>query len=647
MSYIDFNKTQLINLQFSLERELLRTNMAGSYASSSIIFTNTRKYHGLLVVPQPLIDDNNHVLLSTVDETIIENNFEFHLSMRMYPHGNHDPKGHKYLREFSSDPNPKLVYRFGSNVLTKETIFAQNDARFLMRYTMTEAAEKVILRIKPFLAFRSVHDYAKANVYADNKHINTLKGAAWQMYKGYSKVFMQFSKDVNYIHIPDWYYNIIYIREIERGYSGTEDLYVPGYFEVEMKKGESVVISAGLEEKNPATFKKQFESEIKKRTPRKSYEHCLENAANEFFVKINKKTEIIAGYPWFGRWGRDTFIALPGLTLTGKDEKTFKAVVKTMLDELKDGLFPNTGLGKNIIFNSVDTSLWFFWALQQYCIITGKKEGIWEEYGRKMKAILNQFAKGTHFNIKMHENGLIWAGEQGKAITWMDAIVHGKPVTPRVGYAVEVNALWYNAIKFSLELAELAKDSNFIKTWKRWPAVIEKSFREKFWDVDRGYLADCATNADQDWTVRPNMIFAVSMPYSPVELSIQRAVVGMVKQQLLTNRGLRSLSPKDKDYKGVYYGNQAERDLAYHQGSVWTWLLGAFAEAYLRVNGEGGKEFIREIFNGFEEVMTEAGIGTISEVYNGDPPHQAGGAISQAWSVAELLRIKWMLESKK
>jgi len=646
MSYIDFNKTQLINLQFSLDRELLRTNRAGSYASSSIIFTNTRKYHGLLVAPQPLIDDSNHVLLSTVDETVIENNFEFHLSMRMYPHGNHDPKGHKYIREFYSDPNPKLVYRFGSNVLTKETIFAENESRILMRYTLTDAAQKVTLRIKPFLAFRNVHEYAKANVYIDNKHLAIDKGAAWQMYKGYSKVYMQFSKEVDYVHIPDWYYNIIYIREIERGYSGTEDLYVPGFFEVELKKGESVVISAGLEEKKPATFKKQFESEIKKRIPRKSYQHCLENAADEFFVKINKRTEIIAGFPWFGRWGRDTFISLPGLTLTRKDEKTFKAVVKTMLDISKDGLFPNTGLGKNVIFNSVDTSLWFFWALQQYSIIFEKKDGIWEEYGKKMKSILNHFAKGTHFNIKMHENGLVWAGEPGKAITWMDAIVHGKPVTPRTGYAVEVNALWYNAIKFSLELAEIANDKAFIKVWGKWPAIIEKSFKEKFWSTQKGYLADCATDVGQDWTVRPNMIFAVSMPYSPVDLSIQRAVVAKVKQELLTSRGLRSISPKDKDYIGIYMGDQAQRDLAYHQGSVWAWLLGAFAEAYLKVYGPNGKEFISELFYGFEEVMTEAGIGTVSEVYNGDPPHHAGGAISQAWSVAELLRIKWMLEKK-
>ena len=450
------------------------------------------------------------------------------------------------------------------------------EARILMRYTLDDAAQKVTLRIKPFLAFRNVHEYAKANVYIDNKHLSIEKGAAWQMYKGYSKVNMQFSKEVEYVHIPDWYYNIIYIREIERGYSGTEDLYVPGFFEVELKKGESVVISAGLEEKNPATFKKQFESEIKKRTQRNSFENCLVNAADEFFVKINKKTEIIAGYPWFGRWGRDTFIALPGLTLTRKDEKTFKAVVKTMLDVMKDGLFPNTGLGKNVIFNSVDTSLWFFWALQQFSIVSGKKAEIWEEYGKKMKSILNHFAKGTHFNIKMHDNGLVWAGEPGKAITWMDAIVHGKPVTPRTGYAVDVNALWYNAIKFSLELADSAQDKAFIKSWGKWPAIIEKSFKEKFWSTEKGYLADCATDVEQDWTVRPNMIFAVSMPYSPVDLSIQRAVVAKVKQELLTSQRLKVVISKRQRLQGHLFWKPCRTRLSLPPGFSVDLVVGCF-----------------------------------------------------------------------
>ncbi len=644
MSYIYFDKTQLINLKYSLDRELLRTNRAGSYASSSIIFTNTRKYHGLLVVPQPLIDDKNHVLLSSIDESVIDNKHEFHLSMRMFPGGIYEPKGHKYLRDFNSDPNPRLVYRIGSNVIVKEFIYAKSEDRILIRYTLQEASGKVTLRLKPFLAYRNVHSLSKSNIDVDTKYKAVTNGARWQMYKGYSHVFMQFSKKPEYIHIPDWHYNIEYIREMERGYESYEDLYVPGYFEVDLKKGESVVISAGLEEKKPATFNKSFNDEVKKRTQRSSYLNCLYNASEEFFVTINKKTEIIAGYPWFGRWGRDSFIALPGLALTSGKEKEFKEVIKTMISELQDGLFPNLGQGKNASYNSVDASLWFFWALQQYKLINNSAEGLWSEYGKYMRSILSSFKEGTHIGVKMHENALLWSGEKGKAITWMDAIVHGKPVTERTGYAVEINALWYNAVCFALELAKKANNRKFVKEWENWPKVFRNSFKTTFWRDDKGYLADYVDENHSDWAVRPNMIFAVSLPYSPVGPYIKNAVLSKVKQELLTVRGLRTLSPKNRDYKGTYRGSQEERDHAYHQGTVWPWLTGAFAESYLKLYGKQGIPFIESIFAGFEEVMTEAGIGTVSEVYDGDPPHKAGGAISQAWNIGELLRIRWILD---
>ncbi|NOX84926.1 MAG: amylo-alpha-1,6-glucosidase [Chlorobi bacterium] len=644
MSYIHFDKTQLINLEFSLEREMLRTNRAGSYSSSTIIFTNTRKYHGLLVVRQPLIDDNNHVLLSTLDETLIENDYEFHLSMRMYPGGVYDPKGHKYLRSFDSEPNPKIVYRVGNIVFSKEYIYADKEDRIMIRYTLIDSQQDVTLRIKPFLAYRNVHSLVKANVDVNKKYTEIKNGAQWQMYRGYEKVSLQFSKSVNYTHVPDWYYNIQYIREMERGYSDTEDLFVPGYFEVEMKKGESVVISAGTREYNPATLKRRFESEVKKRIPREDYESCLLNAASEFFVQIENKTEIIAGYPWFGRWGRDTFIALPGLALTVNDTKKFKSVINTMLGELKEGLFPNLGHGKNVAYNSVDASLWFFWALQQYVLMIGKKEQVWKDYGKSMQNILNKFAKGTLFNISMHTNGLLWQGEKGIALTWMDAVVNGKPVTGRHGYAVEVNALWYNAIAFALELAEAAGDKRFVNKWEKWPEIIRNSFKNTFWDDEDGYLADHVNEEGTNKDVRPNMIFAVSLPHSPVGPYIQASVLEKVKQELLTSRGLRSLSPKNHQYKGNYTGNQDQRDLAYHQGTAWPWLLGAYADAHLKLHGKNEKEHIQSLYEGFEEVMSEAGIGTISEIYDGDPPHTARGALSQAWNVSELLRIKWMLD---
>ena len=640
MSYIDFEKKQLVNLKYSLDRELLRTNRVGGYASSTIINTNTRKYHGLLVVPQPLIDDMNHVLLSTLDETLTINDFDFHLSMRMYPNGHYDPKGHKYIRDFTSDPNPKLIYRLGQTIFTRESIFAVNENRLLLRYTLEDSlADSVTLKIKPFLAYRNVHSLSKANTWVEGKYTKIANGSSWQMYKGYSKVFMQFSKKVEYTHAPDWYYNVEYIREAERGYDSNEDLFVPGTFEIKLKKGESIVLSAAIDENKPATFKKQFQSEINKRTPRNSFENCLSNAADEFFVTTGKKKEIIAGYPWFGRWGRDTFVALPGLTVSRGDTKTFKEVMKTMLSELKDGLFPNVGHGKKVAFNSVDASLWFFWAIQKYSDGLSKKTSVWKDYGKAMKQILGKYKEGTHFHIKMHDNGLIWQGESGKALTWMDAVVHGKPITARTGYAVEINALWYNAIKFGLELAEEAGDKEFIEEWSKWPQIIEDSFVNVFWDAKRRYLADYVNGDYKNWDVRPNMIFAVSMPYSPISENKQHGVLDVVQAELLTTRGLRSLSPKNPAYKGIYEGDEASRDAAYHQGSVWPWLLGAFADAFMKLQGEHGKLFLENLFLDFEKDMSKHGIGTISEIYDGDPPHEGKGGISQAWSVAELLRM--------
>ena len=371
--------------------------------------------------------------------------------------------------------------------------------------------------------------------------------------------------------------------------------------------------------------------------------NCLINSAHQFIVKRGTKTEIVAGFPWFGRWGRDTFISLPGLTLVTGDYKTCKNVIDTMIADLKGPLFPNIGSGSNCAYNSVDASLWFFWALQQYAMFTGTQNSVWKEYGKKMVMILDGYRAGTLFNIRMQENGLLYAGEPGKALTWMDAIVHGKPVTPRIGMPVEINALWYNAICFSIEVAKKAGDQAFIEAWEPIAAAIPKAFVRTFWSPSKKYLADYVDGEYKDWSERPNMVIATSLPYSPITEEMSRDVLQTVKQELLTPRGLRTLSPKNPIYKGIYFGDQAERDLAYHQGTVWPWLLGHFAEGYLKLHGKNGVPYIKSLFQGFEPVMTEHGIGTISEIYDGDPPHMARGAISQAWSVAELLRMNWLI----
>ncbi|HNW98509.1 MAG TPA: amylo-alpha-1,6-glucosidase [Bacteroidales bacterium] len=645
MSYLTFDKSQLVNLEYILSKELLRSNRAGSYACTTIIGCNTRKYHGLLVTPQPALDGENHVLLSTLDISVVQRDAEFNFGIHKYPGGVYSPKGNKYFSDFTTEPIPKLTFRVGGVILSMELLLAIDDERLLIKYTLEDAHSPTILRFKPFLAFRNVHKLAHANVFVDRKYEKIENGIKYRMYSGYTNLFMQFSKTVEYTHAPDWNYNIEYSEEQNRGYDYQEDLFVPGFFELPIKKGESVVFSAGTSDINPALLKKLFTSETKRRIPRDSFYNNLVNSAHQFVVRRDKKTKIKAGFPWFGAWGRDTFISLPGLTLAIDDPKTCKAVLDTALTELHGPLFPNVGEGHNAAFNSADAPLWFFWALQQYAEYTNTKEQIWKEYGRKMQMILKGFKDGTLYNIKMLDNGLIYAGEQGSAVTWMDAIVGGKPVTPRIGQAVELSALWYNAIMFSLEVACMAEDESFIEEWKGIAGIIPESFKNTFWCKDRGYLADYVNGDFADWTVRPNMVFATSLPYVPLSEKIRQLILEKIQQDLLTPRGLRTLTPKHPDYKGIYAGNQVERDMAYHQGTVWPWLLGHFAEGYLKVHGKSGLPFIKSLYDGFDSAMKEHCIGTISEVYDGDPPHKAGGAISQAWSVAEILRM-WKLIEK-
>jgi predicted glycogen debranching enzyme len=644
MSYIKFDKAQLVNLEYSLSRELLRSNRAGSYGCTTIIGCNTRRYHGLLIAPQPAIDNDDHVLLSAMDETVIQHGTEFNLAIHKFNGDVFVPKGHKYITDFEADPIPVITYKVGGVVLKKERLFLSLNDRILIKYTLVDAHSPTRLRLRPFLAFRNHHQLSKANNWVDKKYHHIENGVKVRMYQGYSYVHMQFSKQVEYTHVPDWYYNFEYIHEKERGYEYLEDLFTPGFFETSIRKGESIIFSAGLNDIRAVSLKRLYNSEIKKRIPCDSFEKCLINAAQQFIVKRGKRTEIIAGFPWFGRWGRDTFIAAPGLTLALDDTATFKAILNTIVHEQQGIFFPNYGVGDEANFTSIDAPLWFFWALQQYTIQTNRKQYVWNTYGHRMKTILSGYRHGNMFNLGMHENGLIHAGETGKALTWMDAVVEGKPVTPRAGMPVEVNALWYNALMFSLELARLSGEKSFIDEWQAVASMIPSSFIETFWDDSRGYLADYVDGSYRNFDVRPNMVFATSLPYTPLNEEKRKKILDVVQKELLTPRGLRTLSPKHPDFQGVYYGDQAIRDRIYHNGVVFPWLLGAFIEGYLKIYGKAGLGFVKTLYFGFEEVMHEHGIGTVSELYDGDPPHKAGGAISQAWSVAELLRIGKMIK---
>jgi predicted glycogen debranching enzyme len=644
MSYIKFEKGQIVNLEYSLGREILRTNRAGSYASTTIVECNTRKYHGLLVCPVDELDGGRYVLLSSLDVTVVNDDKSFNIGIRKYKGDYFSPRGHKYIEEFETESIPITIFRVGNVMLKMERLLVHYEEQLLVRYTIMEASEPMKLQIRPFLAFRSIHELTHANLSANTKTEPIKNGVKSRLYNGFPWLHMQFSTDAEFIHVPDWYLGVEYIEEQKRGYDYSEDLFTPGFFEIQVKKGDSIVFSASTHEEKPSGLKSKFTRTVTGKIPRDSFIGCLRNAAQQFVEKRGGETLLIAGYPWFGAWGRDTFISLPGLALARHKLTLYREVLDAQVNRMKDGLFPNMGSKGHYAFNSVDAPLWFFWTLQQYAF-NGGGDCV-ERYGAAAKSVVRSYKGGTAYNIHMRENGLIYAGAPGKALTWMDAVVHGKPVTPRNGYAVEINALWYNAVSFALEIARVENDKEFLAEFEHLPALIKKSFLEIFWDEKAGYLADYVNDEEgRNLFVRPNMVIAVSLPFTIPDREQMKKILDVADRELVTPRGLRTLSPRNKLYKGTYSGSQEDRDEAYHQGTVWPWLLGPFCEGWLKVFGKSGVQKVRNLIFGLEDVMSEHGVTTLSEIHDGDPPHAPKGAISQAWSVGEVLRIIDLLEN--
>jgi len=642
MSYLKFEKNELVNLEYSLSRELIRSNRAGSYAATTIIGCNTRKYHGLLVCPLEEMDGEHHVLLSTLDATVVQHNKEFNLGIHKYEGDHYVPKGHKYVREFDTRKASYLVYRVGGVILSKEVMLVSKEEQVLIKYTLLDAHSDTLLRLQPFLAFRNYHALSKSNLYANTRYTEVENGIMSKLYEGYPGLYMQLSKHAEYVSVPDWYFNVEYLEEQKRGYEYKEDLYVPGYFEMPIKKGESIVFSASTSKVAPGGLKRKFTAEQNQRISKDSLQDCLLNAAQQFIVRKKASTEIKAGFPWFGTWGRDTFMALPGLTLTTGDLSTALEVIDSMVARMKNGLFPNTAIKGKPAFNSSDAPLWFIRALQLFAKYDSEFD-IWKKYGKAIKEVLETYRQGTSGIIRMLDNGLIHGEDGENPLTWMDAIIDGQLVTPRHGLVVEVNALWYNAVCQALQWSE-KKDKAFFKSWSHLPELIRESFVDQFWNQERGYLADYVFGECRDFSVRPSQVIAVSVEHSPLTSEMKKSILDVVQGELLTTRGLRSLSPKNEAYKGIYEGNQEKRDRAYHQGTVWPWLLEHFAEGVLEVHKKTGLSQVKKIFDGFEEEMSKNGIGSISEIYDGNPPHYAKGAISQATGVAALLRISEMIE---
>jgi len=636
MSYLNFDKTLLINLEKSLTKEMIRTNRAGTYNSTTLIDCNTRKYHGQLVMPIPEIDNSNHVLLSSLDETVIQHGVEFNLGIHKYEGNNFSPNGHKYIRQFDCEVISRTIYRVGGVILSKERLLVSFEPRVLIKYTLLEAHSPTLLRFKPFLAFRSVNELTHQNDVADTSYTDVKNGIRMCLYEKYPCLHMQFSKKPNYVHQPDWYKGIEYYKEQERGYEYKEDLLVPGYFEMPIKKGESIIFSAGVSETSPRKLQDFWSDELTKRNHRVDMFSCLKNSAQQFYKREGKKTYLLAGYPWYGARARDQFVALPGCTLTIDRMDYFDTIMDTSINEIK--LFMD-GKKEGIKLQAIDDPdvlLWFIWVIQQYAKATTTKQAA-DRFTELASTIINFIRKQNHPNLFLHNNGLLYVNGTEKPATWMNAIENGKPITPRTGYVVEINALWYNALKFTSEITRETGNEHAADLLDYQAEIAREAFISTFWNGT--YLYDYVDGSYSDWEVRPNMIIALALPYSPLDKQQQKSVLDITTKELLTPKGLRSLSPKSGFYRPSYVGGQLERDRNYHNGPVWPCTFGAFATAYLRIYKQSGKSFIERMLIGLEAEMTELCVGTIPELFDGNPPFKGHGGMSFAMSVAEVLRV--------
>ena len=640
MNFLSFNHSVLNHFGEAGKKEYLLVNNNGTYCSSTIINCHSRKYHGLLVAMLPQFNEDHHVMLSNLDETIIRGSSKHELAVHQYPDTIY-PEGHLYLLDFNLDRIPVWNYQAEDISFRKSIVLSDNSDSIFIKYEVLKASRSFRLQLRPFLAFRNIHSLGRAKLEVDPKLTLVENGVRLQPFEDFPAISLQLSKKSRFTPSPDWYYEQEYTEELRRGYAFREDLYVPGYFEITMRPGDHLIFSAGLETSGIRRGKRKFDLLAGQQMQIGNFDDCLLKAASQFVIQRKNKTRIIAGWHWFGSWARDTFIAIPGL-VNAVERKTLLDVVDTMLADLKDGLFPNSGNASSGHYHSIDAPLWFFRALQSL-YKPGELSAMWKKYGKPMKSILFHFRDGTRYSIKMEKNGLISTSNTDLALTWMDAVVDQRPVTLRNGMAVEVNALWYNAICFAVEAATEARDRQFLSEWEKLIAQVSSSFQTTFRDADKGYLADCVTDTGKDWSLRPNQVIAVALPYSPVDPNTRRSVIEVVTNELLTPRGLRTLSSHHPAYKGSCSGNQSERDRAYHQGTVWPWLLGYYAEGYLKTYKKEGVSFIRSLYDDFESTAFEHGIGSVSEIYDGDPPYYPRGAISQAWSISELLRIKELI----
>jgi predicted glycogen debranching enzyme len=649
---IQFERETWSDLEAALRREWLETNGLGGFASSTIVGLNTRRYHGLLVAAtKPPV--GRLVLLSKLEETLLIDGRRFDLSANRYPGVIH-PQGFHYLKQFHLDPFPVFTYEVEGIEMDKSVFMIHGENSAVIHYELRknnrpQVPKNLRLEIRPLIAFRDYHGTTHENGVINSAVQESSGSASVTPYHGLPS--LHFAHNAMELRkTGDWYRNFEYDAERERGLDCSEDLFNPFAlcFDLRMRRQASII--ASTERRDVAQAVEYRRAEITRRRKvlvaspiEDGFAQSLAAASDQYLVSRGDDKTVIAGYHWFGDWGRDTMIALPGLTLpTGKYEVA-RSILRTFAKHVDQGMLPNRfpDAGETPEYNTVDAALWFFEAARAYLAYTSDLEFVRDELYPSFADIMSWHARGTRYGINVDPSGLLASGELGVQLTWMDAKVGDWVVTPRRGRPVEIQALWYNALCIMEDLASSFGDEAARKRYRHMATVAHWSFNRLFWNEDLGCLYDVVNGGPPDSSIRPNQIFAVSLPHSMLSRDRARRVVEKVEEHLLTPFGLRSLAPSDPQYHGSYTGGPSDRDGAYHRGTVWSWLLGPFITAYIKVNG-GSEEARRQAqawLSPLESHLAEAGLGHVSEIFEGDAPHRPCGCIAQAWSVAEILRV--------
>lgn len=631
------------DLDAALGKEWLETNGIGGFASSTIVGLNTRRYHGLLTAATrpPL---GRFVLLSKLEESVILDGSRTELASNEYAGAIH-PNGYEYLEEFRLDPFPVFTFRVGGLAIEKRVFAVYGENTTVVQYQANQACE---IEIRPLIAFRDYHSLT---------HRNDVLNAEVQISPGLVTVApyrdlptLNFAHDDATVEVTGtWYERFRYRVEQERGLDFEEDLFQPFAIRFDLSPGQTASIVVSTERRDGKDAEAMRMSEVKRRLDVKASVHSddsfvqtLAMAADQFIVKRGDLQVVIAGYHWFSDWGRDAMIALPGLTLSTGRIATAKKILLAFAGTVSQGMLPNRwpDSGEAPEYNTVDATLWFFEAIGALVRQTRDYDFLRSNLIETLHDIVDWHVRGTRFGIRVQEKGLLHCGEAGSQLTWMDARVDGIPITPRVGMPVEIQALWYNALRTMQQFSSELGDGERVEQYDSMAGKAQASFNALFWNAARACLYDVVDGESRDESIRPNQILAVSLTHPLIEGERARQVVDCAERELLTPFGLRSLSPTDSRYVGRYEGGPNARDAAYHQGTVWSWLLGPFITAYLRAhdNSADAKQQARAWLSSVEGHLNDAGLGQISEIFDGDPPHHPRGCIAQAWSVGEVMR---------